>query len=62
MEKGLYVCSNCGSSDVNVRVWINPNALAVNTDDALEGVKFDASNCWCKDCEQHYVVEEVECD
>lgn len=37
----LY-CSKCGSSDVEERVWVNPNTDEISYNDSVE-----EEDCWC---------------
>ena len=37
----LY-CSKCGSSDVEKRVWVNPNTREIRCNDSIE-----VTDCWC---------------
>lgn len=48
--KTLY-CSECGSADVQVLAWVNPNTKEVI--DFVGAPLFDAQDCWCQDCEEH---------
>lgn len=43
----LY-CSKCGSSDVEKRVWVNPNTREIRCNDSIE-----VTDCWCGICEEH---------
>lgn len=43
---GKYVCKKCGSVDITIRKWVNPNTNYIST------VKCDDSDeCWCDDCQ-----------
>lgn len=44
-------CAECGSSDVNVQAWVNPNVDNEYMDDA--GDTKDSGNNWCHKCESH---------
>lgn len=49
----MYKCGLCGSTDVEIKMWVNVNTLEISGD-AME----DADECWCNGCEQHsYLVE-----
>jgi len=59
-----YVCSVCGGSNVqlNFPVWVDANDI--NDKDKYEldseaSPEKDSDKCWCKDCEEHYIVEGV---
>lgn len=43
-------CSECGSSDVEIMAWVDPN-----TDKYIADVDGDmsAESCWCDNCEAH---------
>lgn len=45
----LY-CSECGSSDVEMQMWVNPNNDSISGD--YSDCK-DEDNCWCCECEGH---------
>lgn len=54
MEKSLQTlyCSECGSSDVQVQAWVDPNTKEfhgyVNAPCFLE-----EEDCWCENCQAH---------
>ena len=57
MEKNMkWVCTECGGINVQIRTWVDPNNTK-NMDDFSER---ESSDCWCNDCEEHYMVELVE--
>ena len=47
--KEIYVCFECGSRDIHIDVWVNPNT----------GEKFDDGpgamdgKCFCNGCQEH---------
>lgn len=41
----LY-CENCGSTDVEMRMWVNPNTDQIGGD-------CDDDDCWCCNCQEH---------
>jgi hypothetical protein len=49
-------CTNCGSYDVRLAYWVNPNAPAPLTDDDLLADVFDGNYEWCARCGSHSVV------
>lgn len=54
--KYLYKCTQCGGSNVEIKVWFDPNTNKPSEDtDSL-----DRSDCWCKDCEEHTELEVLE--
>jgi len=54
-EKEKYVCSDCGGSNVHVKVWIDANTEEVVCDLSVD----DKEGGWCEDCNKHvYVVAE----
>lgn len=57
--RGLHkmYCSQCGSSDVDIRVWVNPNTHTI-TQDPLEVT--DIEDCWCNNCEEHTEIKTLE--
>lgn len=52
MNKSLETlyCSECGSSSVEIRMWVNPNTKAVG--DRCSDSTEEEDN-WCKACEEH---------
>lgn len=50
MKRGLdkLYCPQCGSSDVEERVWVNPNTREIRYNDSIE-----EEDCWCSICEEH---------
>ncbi|MFW6247126.1 MAG: hypothetical protein ACOC22_03090, partial [bacterium] len=42
------VCSECGSTNVDVKMWVNPNTKHIG-DDAI----LDEDDVWCNDCQKH---------
>lgn len=45
----LY-CSECGSSRVEIRMWVNPNTNTIGT--ACSNISEEEDN-WCSNCEKH---------
>lgn len=52
-----YVCSECGSGDIEVQMWVNMNTMEVNGD-----VYSGKAECFCNNCEEHTYYEEVSDD
>ena len=55
----MFVCENCGGSNIQTKMWIDPNTNEV-IDSVSDG---DSDDNWCDDCEEHVrfdtkVVEE----
>lgn len=52
MNKSLETlyCSECGSSDVEIRMWVNPNTKVIG--DRCSDPTEEEDN-WCKTCEEH---------
>jgi hypothetical protein len=48
--QSLWVCSNCGSKNIEIKKWVNPNTNEVGTD-------CEDEYCWCPDCEGHHEAE-----
>lgn len=49
----IFVCSECGSSDVEIRQWVKPNE-----GDKLGGNDCpEREDCWCNSCEEHNSLE-----
>lgn len=45
----ILVCEECGSSNVQMRAWVNANTLDYTSDSG----DTDRDNYWCEDCEEH---------
>jgi DNA-directed RNA polymerase subunit RPC12/RpoP len=50
--KTIYVCSECGSSNIEMKAWVNPN-----TNEIFDTISTDQEDCWCNDCEEHYALD-----
>jgi len=50
--KLVYVCSDCGSEDVHVAMWVNPN-----TNQILEGSDQTLNHSFCDMCDEDRVLE-----
>ena len=53
MEK--FVCKHCGSDDVEIRVWMNPNTGQCGTDCE------DNGECYCNNCNDYSKLDLVKC-
>ena len=51
--KNRYVCSECGSPNVQIQAWVNANTNRYVSD------LYDSGECWCEDCEKHTKLKEV---
>lgn len=51
--KHRYVCSECGSPNVQVPAWVN-----ANTNEYIDDIT-DDTECWCEDCMKHTKLREV---
>ena len=51
--KYRYVCSECGSPNVQVPAWVNANTNEYVSD------LYNSDECWCEDCEKHTKLKEV---
>lgn len=56
--KRVYVCTHCGSSNIEVRTWVNPNTREVSEDELI--TVFD-DECYCNNCEsmRDYKIETI---
>ncbi len=45
----LY-CSECGSNDVEVKMWVNPNTDRIGGECSTP---LEEEDCWCYNCEEH---------
>ncbi len=46
-------CKKCGSSNVEIRTWINPNTLEVTSLSDIDTIISEESDCWCKECDDN---------
>ena len=54
--KKMWVCSDCGSINVQTKKWVNLNDETIG-DDCSDG---EPDDNWCIDCESHCDVSFVE--
>ena len=49
-DLNMLYCANCGSSDVEMTMWVNPNTgeRGCYIPDRLED-----GTCWCKNCKEY---------
>lgn len=47
--KTLWLCPNCGSDNVEFKVWANANTNEVSNTDA----PMEDEDCYCNDCKEH---------
>lgn len=54
------VCSVCGGTNVQVKVYINPNTLQIVDDSVEEGLEELTANneTWCSDCQDCVLLRE----
>lgn len=50
--KSLYLCSNCGSNNVEMRMWMNVNKK--HEGDNTKGDNIEVEDCYCNDCEGNH--------
>lgn len=48
-----YICSECGSPNIQVQAWVN-----ANTNEYVDDIT-DNAECWCEDCGKHTKLKEV---
>ncbi len=49
----VYVCTECGGENVEIKTWQNPN----NNESDGGGDINDPNDCWCNDCQDHISLE-----
>lgn len=47
-EEDPWCCVECGSLEVEQKVWIDPNTEKMTAQDGV-----DSGDCWCNDCQEH---------
>lgn len=55
MEKPYYCCNECGSTNIEVRAWVDPN-----TDKYISDI--DDGECYCRSCMRETPIKYVEED
>lgn len=55
MTEQIIVCKECGSDDVELRVWLNLKTK--ETSDCSDG---DDEDTWCNKCEEHTGIKFVD--
>lgn len=48
-----YVCSECGSPNIQVQAWVNANTNEYVSD------LYGSGKCWCEDCGKYTKLKEV---
>lgn len=56
MAKYIFRCKECGSTDIQILAWVNPNTNEIIDDEVSDG------KCWCEKCHsrQNYECVEIE--
>tara|TARA_R110002110_G_scaffold152784_1_gene345726 strand:- start:119 stop:331 length:213 start_codon:yes stop_codon:yes gene_type:complete len=54
MAREVYMCVECGSEDIQVAMWVNPNT---GESDDWYGSGSSAETQWCHNCEEHCFVK-----
>ncbi len=54
MAKYIFRCKECGSTDIQILAWVNPNTDEIVDDEVSDG------KCWCERCGKHQRYECVE--
>lgn len=49
LENTLY-CENCGSTDVEMKMWVNPNTSEIGDDCSS---RKEAGDCFCNECQDN---------
>lgn len=47
-DLSVLYCKSCGSADVEMKMWVNPNTNRIG--DACSYIT-EVEDCWCKKCE-----------
>lgn len=55
MAKYIFKCTECGSTNVQIKCWVNPN-----TGEVIDECDNPMRECWCEDCKEHIVYECIE--
>lgn len=51
----MWVCSNCGSTNVQSKMWVN-----LNTNNPVSDASDDSDDNWCEGCQSHDDVYQKE--
>lgn len=52
----IYKCSNCGSTNVEMKAWVNPNNDNSYVDTVSDG---EAEDNYCSNCDGHYKLDVI---
>lgn len=58
-----YKCKACGSTNVQIGMWVNPNTMKVMSEEPLFDINQAPDNVgvqWCENCEEHTELEQNE--
>ena len=48
-KKPIMICSECGSDNIHLQMWVNPNTKQI-----FDDAELDLGECWCEVCESHF--------
>lgn len=55
MTKYVIKCTECGSTNVQIKCWVNPN-----TNEVFDECENPLRECWCEDCKEYSEYECIE--
>jgi hypothetical protein len=55
-----YVCSVCGSEDIEVKAWVKMNTPADEDWVVTELCEDEMPECWCNDCQEINTYKKVD--
>ena len=58
MKEHVITCSHCGSENVEMKHWINPNLKFMH--EQYQEWPTDEEDCWCRDCDTFTTLNCVE--
>ena len=54
--KTVHICTNCGSDNVRIKVWIKPN----NNNEIVDVIDKNNEYGWCDDCQHETIIKKVQ--
>lgn len=53
-----YVCSVCGSDNIEVKAWVKANTLN-DEECVVEWCEDELPECWCNDCQERTTIKKI---
>lgn len=49
------ICKQCGSTDIQVKYWCNPNTFRI-----VDVASGEENDCWCENCQDNTQCEWID--